>query len=153
MIETLIETDKAWLAGLFEGEGYIGYTCNGVYRADGQSSGCLQLTITQKGSATAELIVGMAGFGRVSQCVGEHRIAGIFVYRLHGKNVRRFIGALIPYMRLPHKVQQVKKALEHDEAKRQWPRKMVKVVRGDGNTNWVYPGTNGHRKPRLEVLQ
>lgn len=153
MIETLSETDKAWLAGLFEGEGYIGHTKNGVYRKDGQSSGSLQLTITQKGTATATLIHQMAGFGSVSQAVGKHRSRDIFLYRLHGSKVRRFIACLLPYMRLPHKVDQAKKALEFDDLRRRWPRKMVCVIRENGKKNWVYPGTNGHDKPRSGVLQ
>ncbi len=101
------ELEKAWYAGFYEGEGYI---CN-----DKSNSNHIRVGIDQNDNTPlirAKEIWGGSLIQRIRKSPASDKICTGNTWRLCNKQARKFIDDITPYLRIPYKINQIKKALE-----------------------------------------
>lgn len=110
----LTECDKAWLAGLYEGEGSVSL----------QHDRHLYIKITQKETRLLRVIQRMVGFGPVySEYKGTFRISK---WMVSGRDALCFIATIQPFMKSKRKVAQINRALRQYARSGITHRKMMK---------------------------
>jgi len=83
----MLDTDKAYAAGFFDGEGHIEY--NGPYN--------LQVSVAQLDRTPLDWLVTLFG-GYVRHSQGNKRYNGIYNWHTNTREAARFLDAVLPYL-------------------------------------------------------
>lgn len=124
------ENDWHWLAGIFEGEGYAGLRRGAGRRAQerGRSPDHLLVSIAQTNEEMLQEVCRIAGRGRIHKAgprIKNPKHKPIWTWQVACKNARIFLTDLLPYIRSPHKRDQIRNALEGDRTNREIGRRLM----------------------------
>lgn len=106
-----MQTDVAWAAGFFDGEGYVGLVKgNGSYRR-------LQASVAQVDKRPLDKFLSAVGVGEVRGPYGPYSTTRqpYWQYMVHGSGVRVLYELLAPFLSL--KQDRFKAAIEADDVK------------------------------------
>ncbi|VVB52918.1 Uncharacterised protein [uncultured archaeon] len=98
-----------WIAGFYEGEGYIG---ENVHVSDSGQSRLVHLSISQTEKHVLECIRKFVGFGKVypvTQKNKKHRKS--WVYQLYGAKAIKFAKKILPKMKSKRKTKQLRSVI------------------------------------------
>lgn len=114
---TLTETDKAYLAGLFDGEGCVGYYNSNPDR-EGTPYCCAQLIITMTDESVVRWVQRTLGCGHVSIAVKNDQVRRTaYQWQVSKKaQVRQVLSVIRPYLKVKAAQVDVLLALFNEEA-------------------------------------
>ncbi len=114
----------AWVAGFFDGEGYIGVhkTKNGR----GYNSRTIHVAITQKDRTPLDWIKQHFGFGNVSR----NKLSGCYYWSCYSRFAQTFGKKILPYLKTKHKIAQTKNTLKVAATMKFWPLSRLKHYGG-----------------------
>ncbi|MCA1841303.1 MAG: hypothetical protein LC723_13435 [Actinobacteria bacterium] len=116
---TLTETDKAYLAGLFDGEGCVGYYNRGITKGVAYHSASVSICMTDL--RPIQWVLDVVGYGAISFSEKPESRRKVCSWQLtNQKQIRELLAALRPYLKL--KAEQVDVLLALYEVEDQLPK-------------------------------
>lgn len=115
----MLEIDWHWLAGIFEGEGTAALRFNKGRWANSPRRAYLYAAVSQTNLEMLTEVQRIATVGKIyvsGKPTEKHKQQ--WTWYIACKNARQFLMTILPYMRSPHKIQQVRTALEDDKSAR-----------------------------------
>lgn len=95
----LTETEKAYLAGLFDGEGCVGYYKRGSHKGVPYHSASVHICMTD--SRPVKWVMEKVGHGNISFSIKSGNRHNVYSWQLsHQSHVREFLLAIRPYLLL-----------------------------------------------------
>ena len=118
----LTEAEKGYLAGLFDGEGCVGYYCRSAKSWPSYHSASLHIAMTERQSI--DWIMERVGYGHVSYVKKSDGRKSVYSWQLCNKlHIQEVLEAICPYLKV--KANQVDTLLILWEAEKAFPARVV----------------------------
>lgn len=127
--------DWCWLAGIFEGEGTAALRFGKARTTKSIRRQYLYAAISQVNREMLEEVQRIAGVGKIYSTVPRREgRQPLFTWYIACANARAFLNRLLPFMRAPHKRDQVIVALAKDIEARAEGARVIKLTLHQGRT-------------------